>query len=339
MEYAFETSRPIKLRGATLALIAAAAVTVAALATPQAAHAEPTKLKFAYLGLNTANIYFAFGVEKGIYARHDVDLDIVSFQRGGPEIIAAAASQQVDLGALGTPILAGISRGFPIKIVGAPAVKGQEFVLVTQPDIASVADLKGKTVGVAAIGGGQAQALQVILKANGVEPDDVDTIAYGSSGNGYVALKSGQIAGAILSEPNVSKIVVEGSGKVLAEAVDYYGRYQHSYVFATDAYIAEHPDTIRAFFAANAEAIAYAQDHRDELLAFAEKTLKLDRPVLEAIFDKQLPKWDASQAIDEEGLLNAIRIVKDVGDIDAAYEPDLAKIVDTQFQASPKPSQ
>jgi len=293
--------------------------------------AETVPVRFAYLGVNTANIYFAFGVENGIFERHGIDLDIITFQRGGPEIIAAAASQQVDMGVLGTPVLAGISRGFPIKVVGAPALKGQEFVLVGRPDITSIDQLVGQNVGVAAVGGGQAQALQIILRAEEIDPKTVGSIAYGSPGNGYVSLKSGQLAGAILSEPNISRLVVEGSGTILAEAKDYYGRYQHSYIFSTDAFIEAHPDTLKAFFEASAEAIQYSLDHRAELLDFAEQTLDIERPTLEAVLERQLAEWDPSQQIDEEGLLNAVAIVQSAGDIDADYQPDLEAIIDRRF--------
>lgn len=301
------------------------------LAAAGGAAAEPAHISFAYLGTNTANIYFSFGVEKGIFEKHDIDLDIITFQRGGPEIIAAAASQQIDMGSLGTPILAGISRGFPIKIVGSPALKGQEFALVGRPDINSIAELAGQNVGVAAVGGGQAQALQIILQAEGVDPKSVGNIAYGSPGNGYLSLKSGQLAAAVLSEPNISKLVVEGSGKILADAKDYYGQYQHSYVFATDGFIEAQPAALKAFFEASAEAIQYSLDNRDELLDFAERTLNIDRATLQAVLNRQLADWDPSQQIDEEGLLNAVALVQRAGDIDADYVPDIDTIVDRRF--------
>lgn len=315
-------SRPL-LIGAVLAM---------ALFQATGSDAQPLqRIRFAYLGANTANIYLPFGVEKGIFSKHGVELDIVTFQRGGPEIVAAAASEQIDMGTLGTPILVGISRGFPIRVVGSPALKGQEFVLVGRPDIAGVRDLASQNVGVSAIGGGQAQALRIILDSEGLDPRSVGVIAYGSSGNGYVSLRSGQLAAAVLSEPNVSKLVVEGAGRILAEAKDYYGRYQHSYVFATDGYIRSNPDAIRAFFAASAEAINYALGHREELLEFAQRTLEMDRPIVEAVLERQLAEWDPSQIIDEEGLLNAVAIVKRAGDIDADYAPDLATIIDPRF--------
>ena len=305
-----------------------------ALAIPLAAwptRADVATIRFADLGISTSNLYRYLAVANGLYRKHGIDLEPINFLRGGPEVIAAAASQQIDLGELGTPILAGISRGIPIRVVGSPPLKRQEFIMVSRPEIASVEDLEGQTVGVSSIGGGQAQALRFILNAHSVAPSNVKIIAFGASANGYFALKSGQLAAAVVSEPEASKSVVDGFGKVLAKAIDYFGRYQHSYVFASQNFIAQHPDAIRAYFAANREAIDYATAHRAELVALGKTKLNLDEALLERIFDEQKPDWDASQSVDEEGLLNAVKIVQDLGDIDKSYVPQIDRIVDPQF--------
>lgn len=305
-------------------------LSVAALLIGNASAADVT-VRYADLTANTANLYQYLAVEKGIYRKHGVDLQLVSFLKGGPEVIAAAAGNQVDLGSLGTPILTGISRGIPIKVVGSPPVKGQEFILVARPDIAMLADLKGKTVGVSSVGGGQSQALKFILRANKLSDDDVKTIAYGAPANGYIALRSSQLAGVLLSEPLVSKAELDGVGKVLAKAVDYYGRYQHSYVFATNKFIKENPEAIRLFFQANREAIDYAKSHRDELIAVGVKKLGLDQAVLAKVFEKTIPLWDDNQQVDVEGMLNAVNIVKDLGDINKSYVPAVDQIADLRF--------
>ena len=323
--------RALLRRHAPKALLAAALATTLPASASRAQDATPVPVRFGILSPSAATVYFFLGVEKGIYRKHGLDLQPIAFQRGGPEVIAAAASGQLDIGTLGTPILVGISRGIPIKVVGAPAVKGQEFVLVGQNDVKSLEDLKGKQVGVASVGGGQSQALRFILAGKQLTTTDVQEIAYGSGGNGYAAFKSGQIGAAVLQEPNITKLVGDGDGHILAKAADYYGRYQHSYVFASDKFIAENPEAIRKFFAASREAIDYAKANRAELVAFSKKLLNLDEALLNKIYDAQIPDWDETQAVDTEGLLNAIRIVQQVGDISKDYKPDIEKIVDPRF--------
>lgn len=290
-------------------------------------------IRYADLSIQSDNLYQYLALEQGIYAKHGIDLKLISFLKGGPEVIAAAASDQIDIGSIGTPILTAISRGIPIRIIGAPAAKGQVFILVARPEIKTLADLKAKTVGVSSVGGGQSQALRFILGANKIDPHLVPSIAYGAPASGYIALQSGKLAAVVMSEPLVSKAEIEGTGHILAKAVDYYGRYEHSYVFATTDFIQHSPDAIRRFFEANREAIDYARAHRDQWIAYGEKRLNLPAAVLGRVYDNTAPTWDDSQRIDVQGTLNAIGIVKDLGDINKSWNPTIDQIADQSLFA------
>jgi len=235
------------------------------------------------------------------------------------------------MGSVGTPVLTAISHGLPIRVVGSPPRKGQPFILVGRPEITDVAQLKGKLVGYASVGGGSSQALAVILKAHGLTDADVGKIAYGAGGNGYVSLKSGRLAAAVLGEPYATRAEQEGVGKILAEADKYFGHYQHSYIFATRKFINEHPDTIRAYFQAEREARQYGKTHVEELVALGHKTLGLDAALLRQVLTKDVAKWSDSPAIDAQALLNAVAIVRDLGDISKTYQPDIDQIVDARF--------
>jgi NitT/TauT family transport system substrate-binding protein len=312
----------------------AIATTLLAALTANMAYAETT-VRFANLGIGTANLYQYLGLEKGIYQKHGVNLEMKTFLSGGPSVMPAAASGQIDMGDIGTPILIAIASGIPIKVVGAPALKRQQFVLIARPEIKTFHDLIGKTVGIGSIGGGQDQALRVILASEHTSRSQVNSISVGNEGNGYFAFKSGKLAAIFLTEPVASKLELEGSGHLLLRAVDFYGRYEHSYVFATNQFISAHGDAIRSFFEANREAIDYAAKHEGELIAFGASKLSLDKVLLKKIFDESIPTWDASQSVDVEGTLNAISILKSVGDIDAPYKPDISKILDQRFVPAP----
>lgn len=310
----------------------AAAAAFAATLGPAAA-AEPFPVRLGFIGVATriASIYQLIGVKNGVYRKYGIDLKLVGIGHGGPELVAAAASGQVDIGEVGTPILSAIANGAPLKVIGAPPYKRQPFVLVVRPDVKSFADLKQQTVSVGSVGGGGDQALDFMLKAHGLGPGDVRKILV-SAGNGdFAALKSGRVAGAIMAEPFVSEAVAEGSGKVLARAVDYYGHYEHSYVFATDRFIAEHPQTITAFFAANREAIDYAKTHHAEFISFGVTQLGLSEAVITTYLNNYVSLWDDSQQVDIQGMLNAFEDMKQLGYIDRGYKPDVAKILDLRF--------
>jgi NitT/TauT family transport system substrate-binding protein len=207
-----------------------------AIAFTATANAASIQIRFADLGLNADNVYQYLAVEKGVYEKFGLDIRRTSFLRGGPGLVAAAASGQVDLGDVGVPLLTGLSRGFALRIVGAPAMKGEEFLVVARPNVKDINSLRDQLVGVSSIGGGQDQAIKKILKAHGLAPNSIKMIAYGNAAGGYVALQSGRLAAVVISEPDASRAEVAGVGKLLAKAADYYGRYEQSYIFASPVY-------------------------------------------------------------------------------------------------------
>jgi hypothetical protein len=66
-------------------------------------------------------------------------------------------------------------------------------------------------------------------------------------------------------------------------------------------------------------------------VAFGEKKLGLDRQLLAKIFEDAIPQWDDSQTIDVEGMLHAIEILKEVGDLTQSYRPEIDRIADLRF--------
>ncbi len=297
------------------------------------AQAPLTTIRFSELGVSLGDLYQQMAIDHGIYKAQGIDLQIVLFLRGGPESIAAAASNQVDMGSVGTPILTGISRGLHLKVVGAPAYRAQPFVLVARPEISSVAELKGRDVAFGEAGGGATEAAAYIFNAEKVDINSVRNVGGGSTATSYLALKAGRVAAVIMTEPNVTQAQYDHIGHVLARGEDYFGRYEHSYIFATQAFIDAHPDAVRRFFIANREAIRYARTHQDELIALAKTKLNLSDAVIRASLARLLPRWDDSGAIDPQGLLNAVKIVQQLGDINKDYQPSLAQIADLRFVA------
>ena len=67
-------------------------------------------------------------------------------------------------------------RGLPVKLVFIASAKPQ-FDLIAQPQIRSVADLKGKHVGISSRGGAVDLLTQLIVQKNGLVPNKEGSIA------------------------------------------------------------------------------------------------------------------------------------------------------------------
>ena len=292
---------------------------------------ELVKVRYAQLSKAVLNIYIPFAVENGIFEKHGIDLEPINFDNGGPEALAGVASGEAEMGSFGTPSIIGVSRGIPYKIVAAPVDKDITFVLVAREGINTIEDLKGKVIATGGVGSGPHQAFLKILETNNIKKEEVIIQAAGDI-NEEAILKASQADAIITSEPIVTKLEIEGVAHEIVKAADVYGKYQHRYVFATDDFIKNNPEAVRATLEAQREAIQYAKDHPEELIQYATKELELDENLVRSFYEKSLPEWSTDLAVDVEAAQNAFKILQGLGEIDKSYDPsDVSKWYDDSF--------
>jgi NitT/TauT family transport system substrate-binding protein len=276
------------------------------------------------------NLPINFGIKKGYFAEQGLDVKIVNIA-GGVEAVTAAAAGEAEFGGMGSPIIVGAAAGVPITIVGAPPAAGQHFVLVSKPQYKSFDELKGKPVSPGGPGQGTIQAFNVIAKAKGFKPSDFQNVNAGTTANALAALQAGKVEAIITSEITGVKAELEGFGKVLERAVDYFGHYQHTFIFATNKFIKEKPEAVRGFLTAYRKTVEYLKVHPEEAVQFAVKELQQDEIPYKKVYGKEIPAWDTSGRVDFVGTENAIKILKDLGEIDPKNTITAKQIVDEQF--------
>jgi NitT/TauT family transport system substrate-binding protein len=276
------------------------------------------------------NLPINFGIKKGYFAEQGIEVKIVTIP-GGVEAVTAAAAGEAEMGGMGSPIVVGAAAGVPIKIVGSPPAAGQHFVLIAKPQYKSVADLKGKTIDPGGPGQGTIQAFNLIAKNKGFKPADFQFVNAGSVGNALAALQAGKVEAIIGSETTGVKAELEGFGKVIERAADYFGRYQHTFIFSTQKFIDQKPETVRGFLAAYRNTVEYLKAHPEEGLQFAVKELQQEEVPYRTVYAKEIPAWETNGRVDIEGTENAIRILKDLGEIDPKKQITAQQIVDERF--------
>ena len=318
-----------KTKIVSLLLLAVLAVGCSKKADKAAVTGEKQKTVIRY-ATNIGNLPINFGIKKGFFAEQGIDVKVV-IVTGGVEAVTAAAAGEAELGGMGSPIVVGAAAGVPITIIGSPPASGEHFVLVARPQYKTFAELKGKPISPGGHGQGTIQAFNVIAKAKGFKPSDFKNVNAGSTENALAALHAGKVEAIITSEVVGVKAELEKFGTVLERAADYFGRYQHSFIFATQKYIKEKPEAIRGFLAAYRKTVEYIKAHPEEALQFGIKEMQQDEVPYRTVLGKEIPTWDTSGRVDFEGTENAIKILKDLGEIDPKVQITAKQIVDEQF--------
>ena len=155
------------------------------------------------------------GIEKGFFKAQGLTVEFVPF-RGGPDLSKGVLSGDVLLGVSGgTDILVFREKGAPLKMIAAH-VEGNDFTLNVSLDVKSIADLKGKSIGVTAPGATTWVLARVVAKQQGWNPDkDVQIVPLGGLDAQLAALSRKETAGfvwgdggAVFEQQKKSKILM-----------------------------------------------------------------------------------------------------------------------------------
>ena len=271
----------VRARRFGLALLAGAlAVTVAGVGTAGAAsrngastqkRSEPVNVRLGYFP-NVTHAPALVGVEGGIFqkALGKNTLDVKTFN-AGPEEVTALLAGALDIGYIGpNPSVNAYvqSNGEAVRVVGGSTSGGA--YLVVKPDINKAADLKGKRVATPQLGNTQDVALRTWLKKQGLKTDtqgggDV-SVAPQDNALTLDAFKQGQIAGAWVPEPWATRLITEGSGKVLVDERTLWpeGKYITTNIIVRTDFLDEHPDVVKQVLEGNLDAIDFIKTNRTQ---------------------------------------------------------------------------
>jgi NitT/TauT family transport system substrate-binding protein len=144
-------------------------------------------------------------------AKHGLDVDLV-YLGGGSRSVPALLSGSIQLfmGSDTAAYVAAIQGAKIVKIGVTMNTLG--YFLMSAPEIRSIADLKGKVLGIS-LGRDLPYAhLTKILRDNGIDPKtDVKFLPLGGGPGGYIAaLKAGRVQASMLIPPN--HLVAEKAG-------------------------------------------------------------------------------------------------------------------------------
>lgn len=192
---------------ALAALLAAGAAPAAAQVALKAS--EPVR----YFG----NMPIYAAVEAGFFKQKGVSLELITM-RGGPAAANALISGDVDLvtGAL-EQALKMKAKGQDVKVIASIQHKSP-FAIVVPADgpAKTLADLKGKTIGVTAVGSSSDVQLRGYIRQQGMDPEK-DFQITGLGPSILPAFERGQIDAAIMLAPALTKVLADRKARAIAD--------------------------------------------------------------------------------------------------------------------------
>lgn len=254
------------------------------------------RVHFAYPSKSLNFLPLFLGRDKGIYQTEGIDLELV--QVTAP--IAAKALLTSDLDFSGAVVMSGAAAGMPVKVIGFITVK-PSFWLVTKPQIRSMNELKGKTIGISAAGSASDLLARYILKRHGLIPDkEVALLATGATTNNLAALKGGTVDGGILSPPFHAVAKLLGFHILL-----YLGDYVEqslSGLVTTEKILREKSEMVKRVLRATIKSLRFARNNAGETVRYIAAGWKVESPLAEELYRSMLQAYSSDGGMGEKGI-------------------------------------
>lgn len=142
------------------------------------ARGQLKQIRFSVSSISVTEIAYKMAQLKGFYRDEGLDVEMIVIR--GAIGIPALVGGSVDYASAAGAIIAAAMRGINVKLVLVVSSRPQ-FDLVAAPEIKSLQQLKGKSVGISSRGGAVDLLTQTILSQNGLVPHkDVNLLVIGT---------------------------------------------------------------------------------------------------------------------------------------------------------------
>ena len=138
--------------------------------------------------------------------------------------------------------------------------------------VKTLADLKGKKIGVTALGSSSHFFVNFLLTGAGVSTDEFSTIGVGLGSTAIAAFRSNQIDALSALEPSVTTLQASGDiGLILADTRTtkgtfevFGGPYPSACLYAREEFIRQYPHTVQALTTAMVRTLTWIKTHKAE---------------------------------------------------------------------------
>src|ERR1700689_4841605 len=170
------------------------------------ASAELQKLSLTMPAIATYYAPYTIAIKKGYYAEEGLEI-ATSFAAGGVAT-PALLSGTIDVSTSPASAITAIMRGAPLKIVYTMADRSNYQLWSTQPEIVTLKDMKGKTVGIQSRGDTFEIAMRLTLQQAGLPQDWVGYTPLGvGDAARAAAIASGSLPTVIVARSDIENLL------------------------------------------------------------------------------------------------------------------------------------
>lgn len=323
-------------------LVGAATLAAASLALPSLraqGRLEKSKVALA-VGGKAAFYYLPLTISEqlGYFKAEGLDVEISDFAGGSralqavvggsADVVSGAFEHTINLQSKNQMFQAFVLQGRAPQIALGVSTR-------TMPNYKSVADLKGKKIGVSAPGSSTNMIANLVLSRGGLKASDVSFIGVGLSASALTALRSGQIDAISNTDPVMTMLEQKGDVKIISDTRTLKGTMEvfggpmpAGCLYAPVEFIHNNPNTCQALANAIVRGLKWLQTAGpgDIIKTVPENYLLGDRALYLASFNKVREAIAIDGIIPDDGARTAL---KALASFDPSIKPDRIDLAKT----------
>jgi NitT/TauT family transport system substrate-binding protein len=320
----------------------------AAIALPRLAFAQgkPEKSKLT-IAVGGKNLFYylplTIAEQLGYFKDEGLQVEIPDFAGGAKalqalvggsaDVVSGAYEHTINMQAKNQPIMSIVLQGRAPQIVLAVSTK-------TMPGYKSIADLKGKKIGVTAPGSSTAMMASYVLAKAGLKASDVSFIGVGASSGAIAAVKSGQVDAIANLDPVITMLQRDNLIKVVADTrtlkdtqAVYGGPMPAACLYTPVKFVQDNPATTQALANAMVRALRWLQKAgpSDIVKTVPDAYLLGDRALYLAAWERVREAISPDGLMPEAGPTTALRMLQTFEDSLKDKPIDLGKTYTNNF--------
>jgi ABC-type nitrate/sulfonate/bicarbonate transport system substrate-binding protein len=267
------------------------------------------------------------------FRREGINLVMVPIPGGTDRIVAALDKGEIDAGKNATPYMIQAALKGSDAVAFISQTLNPVYSLIVRPEIKSIADLKGKVLGLSTAGDTITLSTVRLLNAKGIKAADYTAKAVVGTPARFACLKAGECAAVPMGQPEDLEAIAQGfprlgftyeAGADLIFNVDMVRR----------AWGERNKDVLVRFVRAMASTYAFMNDprNRDEVVSIVKETGKLSDEVGRQIYAPYLePGRNVLPRRGELSLPALERVLGLMAEVGAIPKPAPERFVDMQY--------
>ncbi len=327
--------------------LAATAAASAAIVLPSIVSAQALEKKKVTIAVGGKNLLYylplTIAEQLKYFEAEGLEVEIVDFAGGSralqavvggsADVVSGAFEHTLNMQSKGQPMRAFVLQGRAPQIVFGVSTK-------TVPNYKSLADLKGKKIGVTAPGSSTNVMANFVLAKAGIKASDVSFVGVGASSGAVAALRSGQIDAISNLDPVITILHRAGEIKIISDTRDvaesdkvFGGPMPAGCLYAPVAFVEKNPGVAQALVNAMVRANKWIQQAgpSEVIKTVPESYLLGDRAVYIDAFLKAKGALSPDGMFPEAGSATALRALGSADEKILGMKLDLKANVTNEF--------